>query len=169
MAVIDKRAFTRGDIYWFDYEYTDEAGIKQKINRPAIIVSNNSHNIRANDLEIIWLTTAVKRPMSTHVTINSARKPSTALCERVTSIEKLSAGYFIGHCTDEEMAELGKALVISLDLHDAKNLGQEEPTTITPPATQPSEDVISLKIELAKARAEADLMKELYTKLLEAK
>lgn len=170
MAVIDKREFKRGDIYWFDYEYTDENGVRQQSNRPGIIVSNDAHNERALDLEIVWLTTATKRPMRTHVAINSSKDKSTAMCEKITTVEKINAGYFIAHCTDEEMTEISNALVISLDLTKAQNLGivMKAPTPITAKLTPPpSEDTTALKIELAKARAEANLLKELYQNLLQ--
>lgn len=164
MAVIDKREFKRGDIYWFDYEYLENNIIQQK-KRPGIIVSNNGHNKNAINLEIVYLTTSQKKPMTTHVTINSAKEISTAKCECITTVEKITAGYFIGHCTDDEMKEIDKALMISLDLQHAENLGTENPQT--PTEESPSEDIMNLKIELAKARAEADLMKELYSNLLQ--
>lgn len=161
MAVIDKREFKRGDIYWIDNEYEDENGKKISKPRPGIIISGDDVNRMTQDLEIIWLTTAKKKTMQTHVTINSARDESTAMCEKITTINKLDAGYYIGSCTEEEIKEIEKAVRYSLGLNP-------EFIEKSVPA-QPSEETTELKIELAKARAEADLMKELYAKLLETK
>lgn len=157
--VIDRREFYRGDIYWFDNEYEDESGRLINKPRPGIIVSNNDINKNAMYLEIVWTTTAMKKPMLTHVTISSTPTKSIAMCERITSVEKITAGHFKNNCTEQEMREIEKAMIYGLAMQTS------EPTIKT--KNPDAEEVTKLKIELAKARAEADLMKTLYRELLQ--
>lgn len=117
--------FRRGDIYYIINTQTDERG-DPKPGRPAIIVSNDHTNAGSDCVEIVYLTTQPKRPMPTHVTLES--KPDTlsiALCESVFTIRKDRLGQFMRPCSAEEMQRVNAALAVSLGLPVASRQPEE--------------------------------------------
>ena len=104
----------RGDIYFVHTYYTQ--GSEQRSGRPAIVVSNEKCNHFSQVVEVVYLTTRDKPPLPTHVEILSSRKPSTAICEQIISVDKKYVDGYVGHVTDEEMAAIDEALLISLGL-----------------------------------------------------
>ena len=105
----------RGDIFYVNPSET--VGSEQRSGRPAIIVSNPLCNEHSPVVEVVYLTCQYKKPMPTHVRIESAGKRSTALCEQISSVDVSRLGDFKGHLTDREMAQVDVALMASLDLH----------------------------------------------------
>lgn len=106
--------FCRGDI-WFVKKINPTIGSEQDAGRPAIIVSNNIGNEHSSIVEIVWLTTQDKKPLPTHVDI-MCRVPSIALCEQITTVSQDRLGDFVRTCTDDEMAEIDRALMVALGL-----------------------------------------------------
>lgn len=114
-------SFTRGDIYYVDASAA--VGHEQQSGRPAVIVSNDKCNKHSPVLEVVYLTTAAKTSLPTHVTIRSAPRVSTALCEQVYSVDTSRVGDFCGRCTEQELRAINTALLISLGL----NMGGGDP------------------------------------------
>lgn len=113
---MDEQKYYRGQIYYVyprDYEYV---GSEQGGGRPAIIVSNDVGNEYSKVVEAIFLTTRDKRPLPTHVEINSACYPSIALCEQIETVDKERIGNYINEITQAEMKRIEKAILISLDI-----------------------------------------------------
>ena len=104
----------RGDIFYVFRG--DSSGSEQRAGRPAIIVSNALCNANSRVVEVVFLTCQEKTGLPTHVLINSTGRASTALCEQITSVDIKRLGNYVGHATESEMAELDKALAISLGL-----------------------------------------------------
>lgn len=105
----------RGDIFWIRQDYS-AVGSEQKKNRPAIIVSNDKNNTYSETLEIVYLTTAEKKPMPTHVAIETMGKQSTALCEAIYTIDKGRLENYYCTLTAEEMKLVDQAVLVSLGL-----------------------------------------------------
>lgn len=145
---------TRGQIYWIKTsEYREAVGHVQRADRPGIVVSNyNNYTV-----EIVYLTTKPKTDLPTHCTIRSSSKVSTALCEQIQTVSTEQIGNYLGTATVQEMAAVERCMMTSLGLDPPK-----KQTTIAPQA--PDEN---LKIELIKAKHEAEIMKRLYKELLE--
>ncbi len=123
--------FCRGQIY---YVYPGKAtGSEQGGGRPAIIVSNDLCNEYSKVVEVVFLTTKQKVQLPTHVVINSARRRSIALCEQIESVDKTRIGNYMGKVTPDELNELEKAMLVSLqitaDLRWLKALSEWEKTT----------------------------------------
>ena len=78
----------RGEIYYI-YE-TEVSGNEQAGGRPGIIISNDVGNEHSPVVIVVYLTTREKKPLPTHVKINTADKPSTALCEQCRCPQCLS-------------------------------------------------------------------------------
>ena len=106
----------KGDIFYIEkptqYQNT---GSEQSAGRPAIIVSNDTGNYHSDVVEVVYLTTKEKTPLPTHVKV-MCQVPSTALCEQIFTVSKERLGGYIRTCTDEEMAAIDEALMISLGI-----------------------------------------------------
>lgn len=110
-----KQEIHRGDVFWIADTQT-EVGSEYTKTRPAVIVSNEANNRYSANLEIVWLTTANKKPLPTHVTLYSAPRVSVALCECVTTISKERLREYYCTLASEEMAHIDRAIRISLGL-----------------------------------------------------
>jgi mRNA interferase MazF len=140
----------RGEIYYI--EISASTGSELRKARPGIIVSNDKQNERSGLLEVVYLTTAPKEERPTHVSIRSADRPSTALCEQINTVSKARVGNYCGTCTEEEMKAIDLALLSSLGIE------------LEPPTVQMSTDVM---LNYTQAIAERDVYKELYHKLID--
>ena len=128
----------RGDIYYI---------VREDKNRPAVIVSNDMNNRYSPYVEIVYLTTAEKKPMPTHVEV-MVKQLSTAQCENIYTIPKTQLGSYITTCTDKEMQDIDKALCVSLEIKmPAKNAVSEQ--------------------EISALQTELSVMKRMYTELLD--
>lgn len=172
----EDRKIKRGEIYWISYNKNSlPVGCVQRPGRPGVVVSNDLNNINSYLIEIIYLTTAPKKDLPTHCTIRSAEQKSTALCEQITTVDLEQIGDYIGTCTSEEMAQIDICMTISLGI----DLTQKTKAAAKPADTRTVGDeamiremrkqIDNLRIDLAKAQKGEDLMKELYTQLLESR
>lgn len=109
------RTIRRGDIFYINNN-RGQVGSETKKDRPGIIVSNDTNNRYNREVTVVFLTSKPKKETPTHVTINSARRRSTALCEAPTSIDKVRLNNYIGTATEQEMAEISRKLKIALEL-----------------------------------------------------
>ena len=117
---MESKNIRRGDIYYVR-EIKDAVGSEQKANgrsRPAIVISNNVGNKHSKIKQVVYITTKNKNAIPTHVLINSAKYTSIAICEQIFSVSDERIGKYIGHCTEDEMKELDKALMISIGLDE---------------------------------------------------
>ena len=112
-------AIKRGEIYYIESIY-NEQGSEQRAGRPAVIVSNNTLNATSTVVEVVYLTTKPKQDMPTHVTIRSAPRESTALCEQIASVSVDRIGSWYSECTEAEMEAMDVAMMISLGMSFAK-------------------------------------------------
>lgn len=90
----------RGEIYYI--HETERTGSEQTGGRPGIIISNDIGNEHSPVVIIVYLTTREKKTLPTHVKINTATRPSIALCEQIETIYKGRIGNYIGQITDTE-------------------------------------------------------------------
>lgn len=104
----------RGEIYYI--HETEVSGNEQAGGRPGIIISNDVGNEHSPVVIVVYLTTREKKPLPTHVKINTAEKPSTALCEQIETVYKGRIGKYIGQITDTEQKNLDKALAVSVGI-----------------------------------------------------
>lgn len=109
--------FVRGSIWYVESGYS--TGSEQRPGRPAIIVSNDANNKHSSTVEMVYLTTAPKHDLPTHVTIRSTSRVSTAICEQITTVATERIGSYCGTVTDAEMSSIETAMLISLGLAPA--------------------------------------------------
>ena len=111
---MDDRRILRGQIRYI--EPTQATGSEQRGGRPAIIVSNNVGNLHAPIVIVVYITASKKKPLPTHVPIQSVYRTSTALCEQVDTVAKERVGRIYASASKEEMAAIDKALLVSLGI-----------------------------------------------------
>ncbi len=106
----------RGDIFYIKPECKSVPyGDTVPTSRPAIIVSNNKNNKYSDYIEIVFLTTRYKKPLPTHVTIDT-NVESTALCEQVHTINVQRLDKFMMEVPSYKMKEIDQALMVSMGL-----------------------------------------------------
>lgn len=151
--------FVRGSIWYVESGYS--TGSEQRPGRPAIIVSNDANNKHSSTVEIVYLTTAPKHDLPTHVTIRSTSRVSTAICEQITTVATERIGSYCGTVTDAEMSSIETAMLISLGLAPAAGADSmpEARSEETPP-------IPDLDTRLAEAEARCKILQELYDSLL---
>lgn len=156
-----EKQMNRGDIFWIDpHPEKTTLGSVQEPARPAIIVSNQLNNKHSGTLEVVYLTTAEKKDLPTHVTCRSSKQVSTVLCEQITTISKIQVAEYIGTCTDSEMQAIDVAMLISLGI-SMENSEQEKVQDV-----KVKEDG-KMAAELAKAQSEAEIYRKMYHDLLD--
>lgn len=180
----------RGDIFYIEDKFKTE-GSEQRPGRPALVVSNNAGNYHSDNVSVVWLTTADKKPMPTHVEV-MCKVPSTALCETVITISKERLGGFIKAATDEEMEAVDKALAVALGLNapdylvpssDNAEIAElrcalEETARIGDHYKAECDKLLkelenvpvfpeSAEVQIARLEARCDLYKELYEQAIE--
>lgn len=106
----------KGEIWNIEQCSTSSTGTEIWSNRPAIIVSNEATNQKAGFVNVVYLTTKVKREMPYHIKINSGGKEAIAMCEQIFAIDKSRISFYIGEVTTEELLEIDKALLFSLGI-----------------------------------------------------
>ncbi len=155
----------RGQIYYIIDNYKT-TGSEQYAGRPAIIVSNEICNERSPVVEVVFLTTQPKCEMPTHVTIHSATRTSIAICEQITSVAVERVGDFMGTCTEVEMADIDRALRVSLALENSPVTTLRKTLSVAKVNVNNAE-VQELKQQLATAIAERDKYETMYNGLLD--
>ena len=113
--------FRRGEIYFADLDphYGSEQGGK----RPVIVIQNNTGNKFAPTVIVAAVTSKVsKKPnQPTHVLIEqnpAFSRPSVVQLEQIFTIDKSRVQRFLGRLTQDEMQEIEKGVVSSLDLNE---------------------------------------------------
>lgn len=122
----------RGDIYYIR-DTRQSVGSEQRADRPAVIISNNENNRHSAVYEVVYMTTQPKTDLPTHFITTSALRPSTVLCEQISSVYEDRIGEWIGTLTPEEIKALDQCLKVSIGIKaDA----------------QPAEEIESLRQQL---------------------
>lgn len=133
----------RGDIF-FVKKAGNVTGSEQDQGRPAVVVSNDTGNEYSQIVEVVYLTTAEKKPLPTHCKV-MARVPSTALCEQISNVSKERLTEYVRTCTAEEMAAIDRCLMVSLGLR-----ATPDPTATVENAKMIDE--LTMKLECAERK-----------------
>ena len=169
----------RGEIYWFRDVGTE--GSEQEGRRPCVVVSNDKANQFGPIVTIVPFTTVdKKKPLPTHIAIDSAFVPSVALCEQVKTISKDRLSQYIGECTEEELKAIEGGLCIQLGIEKTTLKVQkvQSPVVMQMPTRpiEPPAPAVPVTMELEEMRqrctaekARADVFEKLYKDLLTEK
>ena len=146
----------RGDIYYVNREPEKPKGHEQRPGRPAIIVSD-FHTGGDNTCMVVYLTTNRDRrdPGNVHVKINSAPKPSIALCNQIKTIDVKCLDRYCGHLTSREMAAVNAAMTRALSLLRVDH------------AQQAKDEIKRLKKQLEETQQQAESWRKMAVHLTE--
>lgn len=134
----------RGQIY-FITSNRKEQGAEMWADRPAVIVSCNELAETSPTVQICYMTTRPKKDLPTHFITEGGLRPSTVICEQVSTVSTERVRQLIGECSQEEMRLLDQCLLNSLGLKQ--------------------ENDINISVDMAKLIRERDLYKDLYERL----
>lgn len=143
--------YYRGEVYYITPN-EPTTGCEIHSDRPGLIISNDVYNRCSGTVVIAYLTTREKRPLRTHVVINSTGVQATVLCEQIFTVDKSRLDGYKGTLTESEMLAVEEAIRIGFGL---------------PENDIPASPVKKDEVAIIKATVERDVYKELYTDLLE--
>ncbi len=155
---LNTREVKRGDIFYITYSKNfNDSYSYDTTGRPGVIVSDDHLNRGSEYVEVVYLTTKIKRDMPTHADV-FCKSPSTALCETIHTVEKDRIGTYVRTVSDEEMKGIERGL--------RRSLGMNVPVTSVNEA-EPNNDMelASMQKEI-QLTAERDMFKKLYEDLL---
>lgn len=144
----------RGDVYYIAREGNRWAtGSEMYAGRPAVVVSNDTYNETARNVQVCYLTTQPKGDGVNHVTIKSLERHSVCLAEQIFTVDKNRIGDKMGEVTADELWDIDDAL--------REQLGLIAVTQRYAP--DPAED----RSEAITLAAERDAYRKMYYELLE--
>lgn len=155
---LNTKEVKRGDIFYITYSKNfNDSYSYDTTGRPGVIVSDDHLNRGSEYVEVVYLTTKIKRDMPTHVDV-FCKTPSTALCETIHTVEKDRIGTYVRTVSNEEMEEIERGL--------RSSLGMDVPVASVNDA-EPNNDMglVSMQKEI-QLTAERDMFKKLYEDLL---
>lgn len=114
-------------------------------DRPAVIVSCNELAETSPTVQLCYMTTRPKKDLPTHFITEGGLKPSTVICEQVSTVSIDRVGELIGECSPEEMRLLDQCLHKSLGLAEMQQG--------------------NINADMEKIVRERDLYKDLYERL----
>ena len=155
---LNTKEVKRGDIFYITYSKNfNDSYLYDTAGRPAVIVSDDHLNRGSEYVEVVYLTTKIKRDMPTHADV-FCKSPSTALCETIHTVYKDRIGTYVRTVSDEEMKGIERGLRCSLGMASADD---SEPTV-----SAKNVELVSMQ-ENIQLTAERDMYKKLYENLLE--
>ena len=118
LFIEEKIVFEEGDLVYVDFGEIQEDNHKQFGFRPAVVLCNNvvMRECDTSVVQVIPITSANKLK-NVHIKINEGlEKPSFAIPEQITTIDKRQIRKFCGTVSTEVMNKLKKAIYFQLGL-----------------------------------------------------
>lgn len=155
---LNTREVKRGDIFYITYSKNfNDSYSYDTTGRSGVIVSDNHLNRGSEYVEVVYLTTKIKRDMPTHVDV-FCKTPSTALCETIHTVEKDRIGTYVRTVSDEEMEGIERGL--------RRSLGMNVPVVSVNEAEPNNDNGLASMQKEIQLTAERDMFKKLYEDLL---
>ncbi len=104
----------RGDVYWVNFEPALGSEIRKK--RPAIIVSNDAANKAANRVQVVPLSSNVKRIGSWEARVVVSGKPHKAMADQIRTISRERLLDKEDEISGADMALVERAIKVQLAL-----------------------------------------------------
>lgn len=115
-----KPSYKKGTIcYVKDDPNHPPIGSETWANRMAVIISNNVNNKYSNTVLISFMTTKKKKAYPTHIPVKSGNRNAILMCEQIFCVDKSRLCSFAGCVSDEELKEIDKALLFSLQISNS--------------------------------------------------
>lgn len=131
----------RGEIYWVDFN--PRRGSEQAGVRPAVVVSDDALNQHGPTAIVAAVTRTIPSkdyPQNVHLPADRPlREAGTILCAQLLTISKTRLKSLMGRLDDSQLAELDRALWISVGLRGVGRSREEGEKERQNPEDQPSQ------------------------------
>lgn len=104
----------RGDVYWVNFEPALGGEIRKK--RPAVIVSNDAANKVAKRVQVVPLSSNVRRVGSWEARVSLGGRSQKAMADQIRTISKVRLLDKAGSIRAAEMVALEQAIKVQLAL-----------------------------------------------------
>lgn len=160
---------TRGDMFYVT-RGDITIGHEQQPGRPGIIVGAPPRG--GATCMVVYLTTKRDKPdpLGVHVEINSAPKPSVALCDQIKTVDVRCLDSYCGHVTADEMAQVDEGIATALGLeveHEHLNDYEIADIRMAESEDEPNKVIDSLISELTEAKEQAYSWRRVALHLME--
>ncbi len=104
----------RGEVWWVSFDPSLNSEIKK--TRPALIVSNDFSNQALERVQVVPLTSQVKKCYPSEATVTVKKKKAKAMADQMATVSKKRLREFIGTLSYQDMQGVEKAIMLQLKL-----------------------------------------------------